>query len=61
MFATGVDDIFVTLLRAGINRRHDESGLRKRKLVMADTTMTERDDGLNRRKVVCTEYLIRID
>jgi hypothetical protein len=38
MFAirTGVDDIFVMLLRAGINRRHDQSGLCKRKLVMGE-------------------------
>src|SRR5580765_4497804 len=47
-----VDDFFVMLLRAGINRRHDQSGLRKRKLVTGDMTMAERDDGLNRRKVL---------
>ena len=46
-----VDDFFVMLLRAGINRRHDQSGLRKRKLVTGDMAMAERDDGLNRRKV----------
>jgi hypothetical protein len=49
---TGVGDIFVMLLRAGINRRQDQSGLRERKLVTGDSTMTERDDGLSRRKVL---------
>jgi hypothetical protein len=54
MFAnrTGVDDILVMLLRTGIYRRHDQSDLRKRKLVTGDSTMTGRDNGLNRRKIL---------
>ena len=32
-FLTGVGDIFVLLLRPGINRRRAQSGLRKRKIV----------------------------
>jgi hypothetical protein len=38
---TDVNDIFVMSERAEINRRHDQSGLCKRKLVTGDSTMTE--------------------
>src|SRR5262245_51066630 len=37
------------LHRAGINRRHDQSHLRKRKLVAGDFNMSERDDVLSPR------------
>src|SRR5262245_8875905 len=37
------------LHRAGINRRHDQSLLRKRKLVAGDFNMSERDDGVSPR------------
>ncbi len=36
----------IAKIRAGINHRHDQSGLRKRKLVSADSTMTDCNDGL---------------
>jgi hypothetical protein len=36
---SSVGDIFVMLQRAGINRRHDQSHLRKRKLVAGDFDM----------------------
>ncbi len=45
-------DISVMLLRAGIYRRHHQSVLRKRKLFIGDSTMTDHNFGLDRRKVL---------
>ncbi|MGB7674643.1 MAG: hypothetical protein WBM31_26770, partial [Pseudolabrys sp.] len=49
---SSVGDIFVMLLRAGINRRCAKSHLRKHTLVAGDFDMAERDEGLSRRKVL---------
>src|SRR6185312_12935575 len=43
---------FVMLARAGINLRPVQSNPRKHQPATGDSTMTDRDDGLNRRKVL---------
>ena len=51
-YRTDASDIFVMSARAGINLRPVQSSPRKRQPVTGDSTMTDRDDGLNRRKVL---------